>query len=254
MIGRQSAYSELGLRPGADRAQIEEAYRRLIKLHHPDRPGGDGERAAQINRAYRELRNQPLETVPVQVQTPFESPRRRPRFRWRGVIAISIAAGAILFFSREPGIFRSTQSAAAGAVPVMTADRDDFSGRSVTPLDNLQEPLSKSAIDRSAADALNLFQHSNSASLAGYSRGCQSQFRDHPDVVWFDACAAFDEAVVLLQSRDPAADSGPFNPAAVTSREMGAAGILSDDSLAADSRLRQIRSRVEMVLLSKLPQ
>jgi hypothetical protein len=252
MIGRQSAYAELGLKPGADRAQIDEAYRRLIKLHHPDRPGGNGERAAQINRAYRELRNQPPDTLPVQVQPPFRVRAKRPRFRLRALAAISVAAGAILVLSRNLNIFHSIESATA--VPAMAASRDDSSPGSVTPLDDLQEPLSKSAIDRSAADALDLYQRSNPASLAGYSRGCQAQFRDHPDVVWFDACAAFDEAVVLLQSRDPAADSGPFNPAAVTSREMGAAGILSDDSLAADSRLRQIRSRVEIVLLSKLPQ
>ena len=252
MIGRQSAYAELGLKPGADRAEIDEAYRRLIKLHHPDRPGGNGERAAQINRAYRELRNQPPDTLPVQVQPRFSVKAERPRFRLRAWATVCVAAGAIFFLSRNPGVFHSLESATA--VPAMAVSQDDSSPKSVTPLDDLQEPLSKSAIDRSAADALNLYQRSNPASLAGYSRGCQAQFHDHPDVVWFDACAAFDEAVVLLQSRDPAADSGPFNPAAVTSREMGAAGTLSDDSLAADSRLRQIRSRVEIVLLSKLPQ
>ena len=252
MIGRESAYAEVGLKPRADRAQIDEAYRRLIKLHHPDRPGGNGERAAQINRAYRELRNQPPDILPVQVQPRFSVKAERPRFRLRALATVCVAAGAIFFLSRNPDIFHSLESATA--VPAMAASQDDSSPKSVTPLDDLQEPLSKSAIDRSAADALNLYQRSNPASLAGYSRGCQAQFHDHPDVVWFDACAAFDEAVVLLQSRDPAADSGPFNPAAVTSREMGAAGILSDDSLAADSRLRQIRSRVEIVLLSKLPQ
>ena len=252
MIGRQSAYAELGLKPGADRAEIDEAYRRLIKLHHPDRPGGNGERAAQINRAYRELRNQPPDTLPVQVQPRFSVKAERPRFRLRAWATVCEAAGAIFFLIRNPGVFHSLESTTA--VPAMAVSQDDSSPKSVTPLDDLQEPLSKSAIDRSAADALNLYQRSNPASLAGYSRGCQAQFHDHPDVVWFDACAAFDEAVVLLQSRDPAADSGPFNPAAVTSREMGAAGILSDDSLAADSRLRQIRSRVEIVLLSKLPQ
>lgn len=35
------------------------AYRKLIKLHHPDRSGGDAARAAEINRAYRELRGRP---------------------------------------------------------------------------------------------------------------------------------------------------------------------------------------------------
>ena len=51
-----SAYAALGLEPDADEAEIEQAYKRLIKEHHPDREGGDAARAAEINRAYRELR------------------------------------------------------------------------------------------------------------------------------------------------------------------------------------------------------
>jgi DnaJ family protein A protein 1 len=49
-------YAVLGLKPGADRDAIEQAYRSLIKRYHPDREGGDGKRAAEINRAYFELR------------------------------------------------------------------------------------------------------------------------------------------------------------------------------------------------------
>ena len=56
MAGRASAFAALGLQPGADAAAIEQAYKRLIKQHHPDREGGDSSRAAEINRAYRELR------------------------------------------------------------------------------------------------------------------------------------------------------------------------------------------------------
>src|SRR5947209_2482029 len=52
-----SAYAALGLEPDADSAQIERAYKRLIKEHHPDRAGGDARRAAELKRAYRELRS-----------------------------------------------------------------------------------------------------------------------------------------------------------------------------------------------------
>jgi len=55
-MGDLSAYAALGLKPGADASAVERAYKRLIKQHHPDRPGGDSKRAAEINRAYRELR------------------------------------------------------------------------------------------------------------------------------------------------------------------------------------------------------
>src|SRR4051794_29144165 len=56
MAGDASAYAALGLEPGVDSATIEQAYKRLIKQHHPDREGGDARRAAEINRAYEELR------------------------------------------------------------------------------------------------------------------------------------------------------------------------------------------------------
>src|SRR5215210_362747 len=58
MGGDASAFTVLGLEPGADSAAIERAYKRLIKQHHPDREGGDSARAAEINRAYRELRSE----------------------------------------------------------------------------------------------------------------------------------------------------------------------------------------------------
>jgi hypothetical protein len=47
-----SWWQELGLSgPDATREQVEEAHRRLIMKHHPDRAGGDDEKAARINRA-----------------------------------------------------------------------------------------------------------------------------------------------------------------------------------------------------------
>ena len=52
-----SSYAVLGLRPGAPRAEIDLAYRRLIKRYHPDHAGGDAGRAAEVNRAYTELRS-----------------------------------------------------------------------------------------------------------------------------------------------------------------------------------------------------
>jgi hypothetical protein len=68
-----------------------------------------------------------------------------------------------------------------------------------------------------------------------------------------DRCAAFDDAVVGLQDRDPLRDGGPFAPLAVTGRQWSAASALSDDYLAIDSRLDQIRLRVDMVLAPEVP-
>jgi hypothetical protein len=68
-----------------------------------------------------------------------------------------------------------------------------------------------------------------------------------------DRCAAFDDAVVGLQDRDPLRDAGPFAPLAVTGRQWSAASTLSDDYLAIDSRLDQVRLRVELVLAPQVP-
>ncbi len=65
-----SAFTVLGLEPGANGAAVDEAYRRLIKLYHPDRSGGDAARAADINRAYFELRRRGEIDDPAQPRPP----------------------------------------------------------------------------------------------------------------------------------------------------------------------------------------
>ena len=49
------AHSALGVGLGASRKEINAAYRRLARVHHPD-VEGDEERMKWINAAYRELR------------------------------------------------------------------------------------------------------------------------------------------------------------------------------------------------------
>ena len=72
--------------------------------------------------------------------------------------------------------------------------------------------------------------------------------RPTPSLRQLDRCAAFDDAVVQLQDRDPLRDQGPFSELAVTGRQWSAASALSDDYLAIDGRLDQIRLRVELAL------
>ena len=55
-------FAELGLSPGASEEECKEAYKKLLKIHHPDRHGRDPEllkknteKAARINAAYDRL-------------------------------------------------------------------------------------------------------------------------------------------------------------------------------------------------------
>ena len=77
--------------------------------------------------------------------------------------------------------------------------------------------------------------------------------RNDPGTALLDQCAAFDDAVIGLEDRDPLRDEGPFAPLAVTGRPWSAASALSDDYLEIDSRLDQIRLRVEMALAPEVP-
>jgi len=54
--GERDAWAVLGLSPGASRAEIKRAYRRLSRLFHPDAsPGEGGERFIELRAAYVDL-------------------------------------------------------------------------------------------------------------------------------------------------------------------------------------------------------
>src|SRR4051794_25884635 len=53
-------YQVLGVAPGASSEELHDAYRRLVKLHHPDRNGGSAEstpRFQEIQAAYEAVRS-----------------------------------------------------------------------------------------------------------------------------------------------------------------------------------------------------
>src|SRR3954471_23447803 len=58
-------YRVLEVSPGASAEELHDAYRRLVKLHHPDRNGGSEESArrfAEVQEAYEEVRSRPRPT------------------------------------------------------------------------------------------------------------------------------------------------------------------------------------------------
>jgi hypothetical protein len=246
MAGRASAFAVLGLEAGADSAAVEQAYKRLIKKHHPDRAGGDSSRAAEITKAYRELRGGKAAEDPLQFNEDIAG-RKPRRLTLAAAIAVAAVAGLALVLGRSAPLSRTT--AAAGThLPVAHA-----SGASVSSPEPMDEELHVGEIDGAVRDALQLFHTSDEMALANASRDCQLRFRHKPGTALLDRCAAFDDAVIGLQDRDPLRDQGPFAPLAVTGRQWSAASTLSDDYLAIDGRLDQIRLRVEMELAAQLP-
>jgi curved DNA-binding protein CbpA len=59
---RRDPYRVLGVPPGASPEDLHDAYRRLVKLHHPDRNDGSADssrRFQEIQEAYDEVRDRP---------------------------------------------------------------------------------------------------------------------------------------------------------------------------------------------------
>jgi len=242
MAGDASAYAALGLEPRADSAAIERAYKKLIKLHHPDREGGDAARAAEINRAYRELRGGAAKD-PLEFNE--DLPLRREEMRWvTAALFVAIAVAVLVL------IIPITRAVAPAAVARLPLGRV---AATAAPSDPMDQPLHLGMIDGAVRQALHLSRTKDEMALANASRDCQRTFRADPGLRQLDRCVAFDDAVIQLQDRDPLRDQGPFAELAVTGREWSAASALSNAYLAIDGRLDQIRLRVELALAPEVP-
>ncbi|MGE5563858.1 MAG: J domain-containing protein [Bacillota bacterium] len=244
MTGRASALAVLGLEPGADAAAIERAYKHLLKQHHPDR-GGDASRAAEITKAYRELRGGRAHVDPLQFNDYLENRRTRRRWPIAALFAVGGIAAAVMAVGPSVPLTRSLWAAKA-EMPLHRA----------VPAALMHEPMNDQlhvpAIDEAVRKALHTYRTADEMALASASRECQRRFRDDPSTSLLDRCSAFDDAVVGLEDRDPLRDEGPFAPLAVTGRQWSAASTLSDDDLAIDDRLDQIRLRVSVTLTHEL--
>lgn len=260
----ESAYAVLGLRPGAPREDIDAAYRRLMKQHHPDRPGGDAVRAAEINRAYSELRKFSLEAA-QQHQQHQQQPRTKPNVKWRPPVPPPPAPPRRR--SRAPLLALLLVGIAGLVVQggwAMRGSWSDLEIGSATPfaererrsdprsLAALHTPVDRSLVDQAVADAVKFHASGDRELVDGFSQICFAKLREEPSVSRFDTCAAYDETIAILRGGSGDFDSGPFGATALTARQFAAARLLSDDYIATDSRLQQIRTRVEMNLLPKI--
>lgn len=258
MTAEDAAYAALGLRRGAPRAQVDEAYRRLMKVHHPDRTGGDGGRAAEINRAYTLLRRdrqraQPVarphrRSVPVQTKAFRPAPRRSSSIAFLLAVAAVVAAGA--YANNRLGDVRGSQ---ARVVPLVWTGSDSAAPAVAPPSSiDFSGPIHARAVAKAIALAERFQRENDLPGAADYSSACQSGLRQKPTLQGFDACTAFDEATLLLSAENPLIDPGPFEGSQVVSREVAAANLLSSDVVDIDFRIREIRSAVELTILSKM--
>jgi len=257
MTAEDSAYAALGLRRGARRAEVDEAYRRLMKEHHPDRTGGDGSRAAEINRAYTLLRRDLPDASPRARRVPVTmNPPPTRRRSSRGAWFLTIAAATVAIFSVGSDKFGRMSGRQAYPARLAWFDRGAEAPvvASVTASADFDGPLHTAVIVSAIAQAERFHAGSDMSAATQYSRECHNRLRQNPNLALFDACAAFDESTLMLNLDEPLIDSGPFAGSAVMAREMAAARALSGDILDADSRLHQIRSAVEMELLPKFDQ
>jgi hypothetical protein len=227
----------LGLEPGADSSAIEQAYRKLIKEHHPDRQGGDARRAAEIIQAYRELRAERNLKDPLELNDEWGI-ERESAGAWVAVALFAVLAVGLVLLVRGP----LSSLALPRGQPL---HRLASSSGAADPMD---QPLHVGAIDNAARQALQIARTRDEMALASTSRDCHHLLRSRPSIVQLDRCAAFDDAVVQLEDRDPLRDQGPFSELAVTGRIWSGASALSDDSVAIDGRLDRIRLRVEQAL------
>lgn len=245
MAGRASALAVLGLPPGADSAAIERAYKRLIKQHHPDRAGGDATRAAEITRAYRELRGGRASTDPLQFNEDLRAKNNGRHWSVAALAAGGMIAALVVVMGPSVPSPRGV-AAATRAFPVRHSAMPSAA-------DPMAEPLHLDAIESAVSQALQLYRNKDEMALANASNDCHRRLREEPGTALLDRCAAFDDAVIGLEDRDPLRDEGPFAPLAVTGRQWSAASALSDDYLAIDSRLDQVRLRVEVALAPQVP-
>src|SRR4051794_11361263 len=95
-----SPFAILGLKAGADSSAIKRAYKDLLKRYYPDREGGDGKRAAEINRAYRELRGHAAKDA-LEFND-LDAVARERGFRWAGMGLAAVGAVAILLLLTGP--------------------------------------------------------------------------------------------------------------------------------------------------------
>ncbi|WP_205480767.1 DnaJ domain-containing protein [Sphingomonas arenae] len=182
-----SAYAVLGLGPGADRKAVEDAYRRLMKRHHPDREGGDPNRAAEINDAYALLRGDTATPSPIQLRK--RRARKRTLFWLPVVIVAAVLSAALWWLPRDTGAARILSAGPSGSAAVPLAPQTPG------PPSSVDEDAISAAVDQAVAYA----EAQKWKDAEGYAATCAADFARLGGRSLLDHCVAFERAFALLQ-------------------------------------------------------
>ncbi|MFC7536969.1 J domain-containing protein [Sphingomonas sp. GCM10030256] len=242
MLVGPSPLAVLGLRPGCSRAEVDEAYRRLIKQHHPDLPGGDPGRAAELNWAYGVLKREGSGAAMPGRQTnvaapPLVRPRRGRRLMSAGGL---LAAGACLLLLPLPSL--PVQPSTTLQPPHRTGARVRASPAQPGMAEFRPLPDSGS-VTSGVAEAVRLARDGGSAASARYSRECAEDLEQYPGAALLDHCVAFDTAVATLL---PGGSLEPqLTPEQMAERHATAAQALAGNPILADARVQVVRREAQ---------
>src|SRR4051812_6663119 len=121
---RRDPYRVLGVSPGASSDELHDAYRRMVKLHPPDRNDGSEESArrfAEIQEAYEEVRARPRPARPRRAAEAAESVKQRMATLERELREAQAA--------RERARRAAREAAAGGVDEPVTASTEDSFGK-----------------------------------------------------------------------------------------------------------------------------
>lgn len=247
MQGDRSSYEILGLEHDAPREAVDRAFRSLIKQYHPDRVGGDRQRAEEIIAAYRNLTGRRVAIDDLELND--RGDERGISAGWQ--IAGLLLAISLLILALVAGPFDSGFAARLRAL--------DLSGRAADAAwkgysaEGLEKPIDDAAVKAMTKRAESDFRRLDEAGLADVSRECRQRYHQQPSAAAFDRCAVYDFAIVNLQDRDPVGDRGQFQEVAVIRRQWANAAMLTNDSYRIDSRIDRLKLKVELLLAPDLP-
>ena len=240
---RRSPYTILGLRPGADREAIDEAYRRLIKQHHPDISSEDPERAAEINRAYAALRGSDpakISELPI-----AEKSSRRAAHRRGSAAGLLMALAALAVLYLLPA--RTVPAVRMARAPAVIPEGSKGSGADTFALRSLPD---EDAVYSAVATARRMREDGTMDQIIKLSRSCEEDLRTYPNPSLLDHCVAFDTASALLAGRSA---GGRFRAEDMAARHVRSALRMSNDVVLAEERVESVRRTAEKMVLGPEP-